>query len=375
MALKGSIKEFGLTEIFQLIFHQKKEGTLSLKSQGRRVFVQFKDGQIVQAVFGNQENIPPQKLIKANFITTDQIDIARYRLDNQKKAFSELFVELDFFSRDEHKRLSRFFTEEVIFQIFHWKSGEYEFHQKEIVHNPNLVDLLNTQFILMEAIRQIDEWPLLSRKIPSREIVFEKKNVLSPVSFKNKESIFNERDSFGDALMGDLDDDLDWLFNQINGSHTVQDIIDQARLNTFSVYQGIAEFLSEKRISKKKQIESKTTSRKQAQVIQMEEFWTKLSRVVLVAVVIYFAFFSFPAVQKTIRKAIEPYKEITDITKRNGYDKIYFALDLYYLEHNHYPDSLAKVVEENAFIKKLVGDSGKWSYSIKNGGGFHLARH
>ena len=44
MALKGTLKDFGIADILQLIGQQTKTGTLNLKNKGEEVVVSFRDG-------------------------------------------------------------------------------------------------------------------------------------------------------------------------------------------------------------------------------------------------------------------------------------------------------------------------------------------
>jgi hypothetical protein len=53
MALKGTLKDFGLSDIFQLIAHQRKTGVLYLEDRGKSVAVTFEDGKIVSAEPGS----------------------------------------------------------------------------------------------------------------------------------------------------------------------------------------------------------------------------------------------------------------------------------------------------------------------------------
>ena len=49
MALKGTLKDFSLADIFQLIGIQKKTGVLTLKSDKEVVTVSFVEGNVVSA--------------------------------------------------------------------------------------------------------------------------------------------------------------------------------------------------------------------------------------------------------------------------------------------------------------------------------------
>ena len=49
MALEGTIKDFGLPDIFQLIGLQRKTGLLTLKNEKENVTVTFENGMVVMA--------------------------------------------------------------------------------------------------------------------------------------------------------------------------------------------------------------------------------------------------------------------------------------------------------------------------------------
>ena len=49
MALKGTLKDFGIADIFQLIGQQGKTGVLHLSEKDEEVHIGFKDGAVVKA--------------------------------------------------------------------------------------------------------------------------------------------------------------------------------------------------------------------------------------------------------------------------------------------------------------------------------------
>ena len=58
MALTGTLKDFGIADILQLIGQQQKTGVLYLKSKEQEVQVFFRDGAIVRADRRNPEKGP-----------------------------------------------------------------------------------------------------------------------------------------------------------------------------------------------------------------------------------------------------------------------------------------------------------------------------
>lgn len=379
MALKGSIKEFGLSEIFQLIFHQKKEGLLHLEKEHDSFSICFKDGKVVRAYEGDRDETLGKNLTKAKILSPDQLVISRYRQENTNKSLEGVLVDLEFVSPEELKRLTRLFTEEAIFKVFDWKAGEYEFEQKDVSFNPMLVQPLDTQFILMEAVRQMDEWPLLVKKVGSRKSVFEKMSPSSNASDSNNPQ--EEQRKTGDPF-GDLDGETgeedsgeeDWLLQQIDGQQTVQAIIDQAQLGVFAVYQKIAELLSEKVIREKKdqhldeeieESESGLSNETKKKVLK----YLAGSLVSILTVGLFFL--SLPSLQVTTLKTAKPFQEVQSLVKQNERYFIRFALDLYYLKHNRYPTTLQELADEALFedSHKMLQSLDHWTYKLVRGSG------
>jgi len=378
MALKGSIKEFGLSEIFQLIFHQQKEGVLLLQKDTTNISICFKEGKIIKAYEGKPDEKLREKLLKGGILTEDQVVIARYRQENTKKSLESVLVDLEFLPATEIKRLTRLFTEETIFKIFDWKAGEYAFEQKDMSFNPRLVHPLDTQFVLMEAVRQIDEWPMLLKKVASRKSVFEKTEA-SPEAAAEKEEKTTKTAAAEDFFGGLSDDDEDnsengdaaWLLLQINGERSVQQIIDKAHLGAFETYQGLVDLLSEKKIREKQE---------ETDDIEVEETTSRISKekmiryciggVVSVTVVMLFIL-SMPSLKITSLGAARSFEAVKALSNKNERYFIRFALDLYYLKHNRYPDKLDVLVEEGFFGNKkaMIANLTNWSYTLEKGNG------
>jgi hypothetical protein len=49
MALRGTLKDFGIADILQLIGHQQKTGALVVKNRDQEVQVFFHEGNVVRA--------------------------------------------------------------------------------------------------------------------------------------------------------------------------------------------------------------------------------------------------------------------------------------------------------------------------------------
>ncbi len=384
MALKGSIKEFGLSEIFQLIYHQKQEGILLLEKEDTVITICFKEGKIFRAYDGDHDEKLGQNLVRAQMISDDQLVIARYRQENVKKSLEGVLVDLEFVTKEALKRLNRLYSEESIYKVFDWQSGEYEFLQKDMSYNPSLVQPFDTQYILMESVRQIDEWPALIKKIPSRQSVFEKTELALGVT---EEALEEEEESStsheADDLFGDLADDeeeesaeISLILEEVDGEQTVQQIIDRAHMGAFDTYQSLVGLLFEKKI-----IEIKDKEDEYEEIVQKSRFEKEkaikfmVGSMVSIFVVSLFVL-SYPSLQVTSLGVARSFYEIEALSEKNEQYFIRFALDLYYLKYKRYPDSLQNLVEEGFFGDKkgIVNHLSNWHYHLEVGDKaiFHL---
>ena len=76
MALQGTLKDFGIADIFQLIGQQTKTGVLHLKSRDEEVHIAFSNGAIVRADSASrrQRDLLGAMLLNGGFISQGQLD-------------------------------------------------------------------------------------------------------------------------------------------------------------------------------------------------------------------------------------------------------------------------------------------------------------
>jgi hypothetical protein len=89
MALEGTLRDFSLADIFQLIGLQRKTGVLTLRSKDDTVTVTFLDGKVdgADSLSHRLENRLGHVLIRSNLLTQDQLNRA---LEIQKETLQRL---------------------------------------------------------------------------------------------------------------------------------------------------------------------------------------------------------------------------------------------------------------------------------------------
>ena len=182
MALKGTLKDFGIAEILQLIGQQAKSGVLHLESRDDLIHIAIADGNVVRAESAGRKTRERlgNMLVRAEIISADEL---AYALEAQKKSLRRLgdvLVKLNLVSKQDLREMTALQTTETVFRLFHWKSGTYEFEPGDVEWDRDTVTPLRAESVLMEGFRQVDEWPLVRRKIASTAMTFERMRTLEP---------------------------------------------------------------------------------------------------------------------------------------------------------------------------------------------------
>ncbi|MDA8326577.1 MAG: DUF4388 domain-containing protein [Nitrospiraceae bacterium] len=174
MALEGTLKEFGLTDILQLIYYQRKTGILTVEAGFDRVRIFFYEGNIVFVESSKRaESRMGKLLLKKGLIKGEDLENALRQQKTTGAKLGNILVRIDAISADSLKEtLVQQFTE-LISYLFTWRQGRYEFKPQGIPIDKDVPISLDTQHILMEGLRILDEWSQVGGRI-TLESVFEK---------------------------------------------------------------------------------------------------------------------------------------------------------------------------------------------------------
>ncbi|MFT3842047.1 MAG: DUF4388 domain-containing protein [Myxococcaceae bacterium] len=254
MALKGTLKDFGIADILQLIGQQGKTGQLHLKSRDQEVVVAFQNGNIVRAESStrNKKDLIGSMLVRAELITEAQLEFA---LEAQKRTLQRLgdvLTQQGVVAADRFKQMVQLQTTETLYRLFGWKTGNYEFEQVDVEVDPSFTPL-RAESVLMEGFRLVDEWPVVRRKITSYALTFDKLKELPPAPLK--QDAFDEAldNAFGDKPEGASSQGSEFqavgeferkVYNLVGTGRTVRRLIDLACLGEFETCKALCNLVN-----------------------------------------------------------------------------------------------------------------------------------
>ncbi len=171
MLLQGSLKEFNLPNIFQLVKMSAKTGALTIRAEKEWGKIFFRDGQIHYA-FSVPQSLPlGERLVNSGKITPAQLKEA---LAAQKKApdagrIGNILLDKGYIQRDDLEQVVREQIQDAAFNFFGWTEGEFEFTADEEAIDQDILVEMNVENVIMEGCRRIDEWELIFQQLGSLE--------------------------------------------------------------------------------------------------------------------------------------------------------------------------------------------------------------
>jgi hypothetical protein len=167
MALEGFLQEFGLADILQLIYFQKKTGVLNIEGKIDSIELSFINGNV--AGLKSQRRLENNRLgkilIKKGLIHQGDLDSAIEEQKVEGLRVGGYFVKQGLVTKEALLEIVQEQIIEAIVQIFTWKEGRYEFIPQGVPVDKHLPIYLDTQHLLMDGLRIVDEWTLVEGKL------------------------------------------------------------------------------------------------------------------------------------------------------------------------------------------------------------------
>ena len=174
MSLRGTLGDFGIADIFQLIGHQAKTGVLLLKDREVEVRIFFVDGNVVKAEKNSRDkaDLLGNLMVRAQALKQTELDEALATQQRTMRRLGDILVEGGAVDRATLKDFARLQTTETIYRLFAWKTGTYEFVAQPVDYDEQSYEPIRSENILMEGFRMVDEWPAVRKVIPSSALSF-----------------------------------------------------------------------------------------------------------------------------------------------------------------------------------------------------------
>lgn len=227
MAIEGDLKSLNLPSILQLITQEHLTGVLKIKRRSDIVDVGFIDSQITGAFFERGDSVERLEayLVRSGIIKKNLYAMIEEIHQETKRPIMSIIIEDKYVTAAEIERIIAFKVQEVLDEVFTWQEGAFKFEEGSVIYPKSTLKVrLKIEPMLLEAARRSDEWPRITKQIPSADLVF--KRVERP------------------ELKIKLPEDEERVITLVDGERCVTDIIEISGLGKFHTYSCLYHLLS-----------------------------------------------------------------------------------------------------------------------------------
>lgn len=172
MSLAGSLETFNIANLIQFLSSDQKTGVLQIGGGGNTAKIFIKSGFIVYATSSQQKFRLGHFLRSEGVLSDEKLQECLQLAEEKNQQLGRFLVEQGYISRSSLKDFLHLQAEEILYDIFLWEAGDFEYTDTPINIKEKLFIPLNPMGIIMEASRRIDEQSIIKREIPGEQLIF-----------------------------------------------------------------------------------------------------------------------------------------------------------------------------------------------------------
>jgi Domain of unknown function (DUF4388) len=158
--------------------------------------------------------------------------------ENWKKAFQQhkdglLSVEkalanTGMVTKEDLTAAVRLLTFDTVYGLFKWKGGSFRFETKPVSYDPEFVEPLSSEYLLLDVLRMVDEWPLVAERLPNFDIVLQKTNPMASLDVLS-----------GTPWEKNRTFQMEVIYDLIDGQRSIKEIIDLSFVEEFETCKNL----------------------------------------------------------------------------------------------------------------------------------------
>lgn len=170
--LSGDLGAINLADIFSLLGMSKKTGVLKLSRGAETRSLHWEQGEIVFARSNSVRDSLGNCLVRKGIITPEQNAVSASKIDENTR-HGKVLVRMGFITADQLLWAVKHQVLEVIYSLFHWRTGFFEFVEGEADAKEKITLSMSTTKIIMEGIHRLDEWTKIRTVFPDDSVILE----------------------------------------------------------------------------------------------------------------------------------------------------------------------------------------------------------
>ena len=391
MALEGTLHDFALPDILQLISLQKKTGLLTLGGNDDTIILGFDAGALVSAE-SHARRLDTRLgtlLVKTRSLSPEALSKALEVQGQTLQRLGFILLKNGYCDADQLRAGLDAQVRKIAYSLFRWTDGDYVFDQQDrIDYDREFARPIQVESLLMEGARMIDEWPIIQKVVRSPELVYQR----VPVGQQVEPAAEDDVEEIGDVThTGRTRRDgpiriskAEWACYQlVDGRRKISDIIDRTFLSDFEGTKAFFDLLSRGLVEEARRtgvVDETGAISVEVPVVRPRQPFVPILVAAVLALLLFGGLllqrrnplnvFSFPP--RTVA-VVEVYQKSVSLTRLRRLSE---AIDAFYLTQGRFPETPMAIVNAGLLSKEeLLDPWGRpYRYILQNDTGkYYLA--
>lgn len=171
MALKGKLQDFNTTQLLNLVSLAKKTGSMTFETDADSARLFFRDGKLIHASTRSNEGRLVDILYTGNKISAEQLSTVKKHKTLTDKAMGIDLIKAKIVSQYDIIQGVKEFMLSVVYALFEWNDGYFNFQQNEKPPSHLISVPLNLDNVILEGSRRIQEHERLLDELPDLSVL------------------------------------------------------------------------------------------------------------------------------------------------------------------------------------------------------------
>jgi len=171
MALKGNLKDFGITQLLNLINLARKTGTLYLEKKQGKSYLCFREGKLVYSLMDGEEDRLPLLLQKSGKLTAKQAGVVMENMGSKPdRDIAMMLIQAGHIKQQDVADSIRQHVLNQVYRVFSWDDGTFRFEPADLPIKGKLTTSIALESVIMEGSRKLKEWERLQDEVPDLDV-------------------------------------------------------------------------------------------------------------------------------------------------------------------------------------------------------------
>ena len=167
--MQGTLRDFGLAEILQVVAMQQKTGLLRIQSRDQLLTFYVEEGRLVSC--RDRRGVATDPLLdflkNTGYLDAWQTLHLKLEVEEDRADLADLVLKKSLLTEEELAGVLEDTVQDLVHRTYNWKEGTYRFITGDealrgLTHRVSM----KMEALLLEAARRVDEWPVLRLRLP-----------------------------------------------------------------------------------------------------------------------------------------------------------------------------------------------------------------